>query len=841
MPTVINGIGTWYYGRERVHVLRGVCEFCRAVGDLTSYDTTEYFTVFYVPVIPLSKKRILRQCGRCNQHRVVKRRDWEAAKANDAAAVLEKLRANPDDRESILHALALAMNYQDQDLFDRVAETLASRRRDDAEVQALLGEGYTYFSRHQEAEAAYRQALLAGDSPEGRERLGLNLLKQGRPEDAEPCLAHCYGSAEGAGSLYWLVAAYQARGRHEDALRVIEAAFAKWPDLATDNDWQRLHKVSSKYRTSSKRIEAPLLGAPKSGGYREGGWQSKVPRYVFPALVLAGLLAYLGTALYQGQERAVYLVNGSPATYVVAVNGVEHSVVPGRPSPIVLPEGAVTVALRTPGLPAEEQTCRIETPFWTRPFGSRTFVLNPDRVAVLVREVATYGDPPGRPNEPDQELTGQLLHEFRGLDYVFAPFPQQIKAEGGGQHKKYRLGLLDVPDAESRLRVASEGRTLPELQDYAERWLAFQPDDATTLLWLSTQLDPSAAVSFLKPRLADRPLRAEWHRAYQVVVERGEPDRDLVPEYRALVEATGRAPDAVYLLARLCPHDECLKLLDEAARGKPPSHLAENALGFHALAEGRFAEVIAWCRKAVTGTPGNPLFEQQYEQALWAVRAYDPLLRLSEVKLAKHPDAQGERIRQANVLLAKGDRAGGQRKLDEMLTALGSPPELRKALTDAFALRAALTKRDVAAYLHLTDGNEHLDPFFPALLRNQPRAAAEGLREPKQAAEAARFGLLYLCAQRNGVAELADESFGNYLAALRRGGREDRAFAELLAGAGPTAARVRLLGMDVGAKRVAVAVAIRKFPKLGPELIPLARRLNFDFDVEGLCLAQELR
>jgi len=98
------------------------------------------------------------------------------------------------------------MNYQDQGLFDRVAETLASRRRDDAEVQTLLGEGYAYFSRYGEAEAAYRQALLAADSPEGRERLGLNLLKQGRPEDAEPCLVHCYASAEGLGSLYWLVA-----------------------------------------------------------------------------------------------------------------------------------------------------------------------------------------------------------------------------------------------------------------------------------------------------------------------------------------------------------------------------------------------------------------------------------------------------------------------------------------------------------------------------------------------------------------------------------------------------------------------------------------------------------
>jgi tetratricopeptide (TPR) repeat protein len=297
MPTVINGIGTWYYGRERVHTLRGVCEFCQGVGDLTSYDTTLYFTFLYIPVIPLAKKRILQQCGGCQKHRVVKHKDWEAAKAKDSAAVLEKLQANPDDREAVLRALDLAMSYQDQRLFDGVAETLASGHQNDAGVQTLLGQGYGYFSRHAEAEAAYRRALVAGDSPEGRERLGLNLLKQGRPDDAEPCLAHCYESPDGIGTLYWLVVAYQAQGRHEDALRVIEAASARWPDLAADDDWRKLHKTSSKYRTSGKRVAAPLLGAPKAAGYREGGWWAKLPRYIFPALLLAGFLAYVGGAV----------------------------------------------------------------------------------------------------------------------------------------------------------------------------------------------------------------------------------------------------------------------------------------------------------------------------------------------------------------------------------------------------------------------------------------------------------------------------------------------------------------------------------------------------------------
>jgi Flp pilus assembly protein TadD len=841
MPTVINGIGTWYYGRDRIHTLRGVCEHCRAAGDLTSYDTTMYFTVAYIPVIPLGKKRILRKCNRCSKHRVLNLSAWEAAKAKDSAAVLEKLRADPEDREAVMHALTLATSYQDQGLFDRTAQTLASHRQDDAAVQSLLGQGYEYFSRFDEAEAAYRLALRAADSPEGREQLGMNLLKQGRPEDAEPCLAHCFDAADGSRTICWLVMAYQAQGRHDDALRVIDAAFAKWPRLADASDWRKLQQTSTKYRTTAKRIAAPLLAGPSAAGYREGGWGVKAPRYVLPGLVVAGVLAYVGTALYLGQSRTVHLLSGAPAPYAATINGAEHTLQPGRPTPIQLAEGDVTVNVRPPGLPAEEQISRIETPFWSRPIASHTFVLNPDRVAVLIREATIYSAQPVPFNEPEQISTGQLLQDFRDIDYVFAPFPHNITVKGAGRQQKNRIDLFPVPDAAVRLRVASEGRTLPEVQEYAKRWLAFQPDDGTVLLWLVTQLDPAAAVAFLTPRLADRPVRTEWHRAYQVVIERSEPDRDLIPEYRTLVAATGRSPDAVYLLARLCQRDECLKLLTEAAGATPPSHLAENALGYHALAEGRFDDAVGWCRKAVTGSPGQLLFDHQFEQALWAARAYDELLRQSEAKLAANPDAAVELYQQAKVLVARGDRARGQSKLNELVARIKTAPGGQPApISAAFDQWKALVKRDAAAYLRATQSAEQPDAFVQALLRNQPQAAAASLRDPAGQNEAARFGLLYLCAQRNGTAAVADEAFANYVAALRHAGREGRLTADLLTGAGPTAEQLKVLAMEVSGKRVAVAVAIRRFPNLRAELAPFAARLNFDFDAEGLCLAKEL-
>ncbi len=48
-----------YYGKSNVFVTRALCSSCGAPGELTSYDTTLYVTVVYVPIIPLGRKRVI--------------------------------------------------------------------------------------------------------------------------------------------------------------------------------------------------------------------------------------------------------------------------------------------------------------------------------------------------------------------------------------------------------------------------------------------------------------------------------------------------------------------------------------------------------------------------------------------------------------------------------------------------------------------------------------------------------------------------------------------------------------------------------------------------------------
>src|SRR5262249_45433403 len=147
-----------------------------------------YFVVFFIPVAPLGSKRILEQCPSCQKHRLLSLKKWEEAKAKDIARLLQLLEENPNDTETVRQAIAVSTGYQDEGLFTQWSSGLAEHSLADPVVQADLGAADSYFARWPEAEAAFRKSLAARDTPEVRGQLGFALLKQDRPEEAEPHL-----------------------------------------------------------------------------------------------------------------------------------------------------------------------------------------------------------------------------------------------------------------------------------------------------------------------------------------------------------------------------------------------------------------------------------------------------------------------------------------------------------------------------------------------------------------------------------------------------------------------------------------------------------------------------
>jgi tetratricopeptide (TPR) repeat protein len=836
MPHTINGIGTWYYGKRRIHTVKDACEFCGKLTSLESYDTTLYFVVVMVPIIPLGQKRILQQCASCQRHRVVNLAQWEAGKALRCEQVLEKLKNDPEDREAITEAINVAVGYQDEPLFDSIVERLAGDRATDAQIQMTLGNGYAYFARWPLAEECYRAALAVEDTDNVREQLAWALLKQDRPDEARPYLEHVLSQkkADMAGSIYYLVKGYQAQGRHEEALELMDErdeAFPQWVNL---KEYQVQRKTSVRYRNSGKKVASSFLTQGKTG-YREGNWTSRAPRWIALLVVVAILGVYIGSAIWIGQSQRVFLVNGTNEQYAVVVQGTEYVLPRSSVTTIHIAEGEVPVGFPDTKLKLEPFQTRIETNFWGRPFRDRAFIINPDQSAIVMEEEAYYAKAnPPQPGPPTVHF-GRDFYNLPGADYEFVDFPANLTVKGQTQVRKTRVGLMPVAAQEFRLRML-EGLEQSEQIKICRKLLQLDPYATVFLHWLSARLPQQEMMEFLETRLNDVPILVEWHRVFQTLMERTQPQTDLRPRYRQLLADNAGNPDALYLLGRVEPDlDESEKIYRQAAAKKPPSGYALSGIGYRALSEGKFGEAKTWFEKASPVLRDKTVNEQFHREALLANGDYDLLQEKLQREAMQPGIGLAATIQLIRVYAIRGDKINAQQKITEAmgLVSFAEQGQTKKTLEAI----VCCCQKDVAGYL--TRANA-LGSFEANFLRGEYQKA--GNQPPSQSEDLIDFhGLMYLAGVRTGSKELTDVHWTALLAELNKGARDERRFGELLSGQKQlTKGLAQKLPIQPTNKRVLLAVLAQRHPEQADELLKLAKRLNYQRDAVSLCLSKFL-
>jgi tetratricopeptide (TPR) repeat protein len=844
MPTVYNGIGTWYYGKDHLHSRKGTCSLCNRVCTLESYDTTLFFVVIFVPVIPLAKKRILEKCSACQRHRVMPLKQWEQAKAKDSAEVLKKLENNPNDRDAILHALSMATGYQDEPLFNQVAESLAADRKDDRAIQITLANGYVYFVRWPEAEQAYRTALALEDTEDVRESLAWTLLKQGRPEEALPFLGHILEKKkqESAGMVYHLIAGYQAEGRHQEALAIIDERDAAFPQLAGIKEYVAQRKTSERYKDTGKKIASPRLTDDKGAGYREGGWAARIPRLI-PLILLGGLLiAYFGSAWWIGQNRKVYLVNGTDKPYKVAINGYEHLLSARSATLVRIPEGEVIVEFRDDKAGIEPVKCELESNFWSRPFTSPTNVINPDQQAVIAEEQTIYSNNPQEANPPPTWHMGEKFIKFSSVDYPFEPFPQTLNAKSGQTITKKRVGLIQLPSHEERLLYLQMSADKPHQVEFAKHVLQWDPSQTVYLHWLASIADPDDALQIIEPKLEARPLLIEWHRAYQSLMEKTHPEVNLRERYARIAgELKGNA-DALYLQGRVQDSDERDKLYRQAANANPPCYFAHVGMGYIEMSEGRFPEAVQHLEVAEKNLPANALVHESYLESLLAAKEYKRLMAELDKQRSGETFSTLNQLQKMRAAAIKGDLAQAQVTLQQMVN-MHSPTDAMGRLNTQATLEMLLApcRDDEAGYLKVAAEHPEKATFESHLLQGKLTQAANA---PDKAlnSQLTHAALMYLFADRGGDKKLSQESWQNMIAELSKGDKDERRAAAM--GQDKQFFDAELMCRFVirpDEKRVILAAFAQKYPDKKKPLLDLVRKLDFQHDAVSLCLKKVLK
>ena len=327
------------------------------------------------------------------------------------------------------------------------------------------------------------------------------------------------------------------------------------------------------------------------------------------AVPLLALTCFCGGQSEQGEgPDVVYVVNGSPVPYAVSIDGEPgFMVTPGHPPGIPMAEGDHTFRIELPpgpNTPARNLPAgnfRMNGSFFGRPFSSTAFVLNPDGLGLVIREVHVWGNVSTAPSS--EVLPPSFFTEQPGVQHPFTTPPQQISTQSNGE---VRVGLAQETPAFTDALGWVFNNVGPEAgSEYALRYLAFDPDDQVALAVAAGVEDDAAFDAVVGPLLAERPVRVNAHRtAQRRRAFAGETDT-LVADYAARLAADPDNPDLLYLLGRV-KGPAGLADFERAIALDPRHPGAHLGRGFQRLVSGEVADALGDMEIAAAAD-GDPL------------------------------------------------------------------------------------------------------------------------------------------------------------------------------------------------------------------------------------------
>jgi hypothetical protein len=346
MPARINGIGTAYIGRRDLQVQHGVCESCQQPVELSSYETRLWFTVVFVPVIPLTRQQILNYCSRCTQHRVMPIDKWREVQSDAIGKAIANVDANPDSPDHAVdcHATMAACGKREEAA--QYAEAMASRFANNADVMMYLGGWFERIGQSQRADKCFDQALAANPKHPGAQRAAaIGLLQAGKPGEAEKMLAAIAPPSQyfEPSVFFMLAEAYQAAGDHASAARIFKMVVDAAPTAAKEK----------RFRKAVEKSEAAL------GQY--GSVLAPIPWFKRKAVLWSGLAAAVlavlfGLDRYFARNRELFVVNGLPTPITVRLDGGEPvKVSAAGKQTLAAAEGAHKITVVEPAALAREE------------------------------------------------------------------------------------------------------------------------------------------------------------------------------------------------------------------------------------------------------------------------------------------------------------------------------------------------------------------------------------------------------------------------------------------------------------------------------------------------------
>jgi tetratricopeptide (TPR) repeat protein len=674
MPTTVNGIGTTYFGKRNRRQFQGTCQHCHYQGQLENYETWLVVSVFFIPVLPLGKKQILNKCPKCTRHASIAYSAWLQAQKEAVEASAAELARNSHDPDAAIRMHATYDAYQLHDDAARFADAMMALYGDVARVQFYLAAWYERLGRKEQAEAAFDAAYRLEPANVLYQRaVAIGHIEHGRLEEAQRMLVSFKPpSPSFEPQLFFLLAnAFHAQGRDEQAMEQFKLLIDTRPDLLKDRS----------FRKAVRRTEK-ALGAESVVG-REPLYRS---RAVLVALAAAAvLLAFFGVHWYMHHHRNVYVVNGLPAPLNVKIDEATMVNVPAQGHALLaLAEGPHTALVQQPDVGLPRLDFELTSHWFTGTFSSPAYVIDPSRSAAVAYEEVSYA-PAGQNAPPGQHHwhVGEPFNTF-SVDYAFAPFPQQLQVKGNHPLRKSRIDQIPLTSMQVFMLLSTSPNAAEKILPWAETYLRLSPDDQMVLFaYLHTatkQRQLERCKEFLATRLAERPVRVDWHRAWQNLRREENDDDAVIKQYDDWLAADPGNSALLYLRGR-CDRDmqTALDYYERAMAADANNAYPRYAASIIWLGRGELKRAREAAEEAARLKPNDLQMKHSLNLVRFALGQYEELEQDLRGSLAAEPLA-----------------VANQEPLLSALVAQGKPDEAAKQV-DAFQQQAAAQAPQQAA------------------------------------------------------------------------------------------------------------------------------------------------
>jgi Flp pilus assembly protein TadD len=836
MPTRVNGIGTGYCGKGNLQSFDGVCEHCHRTTKLQNYETRLWFSIFFIPVIPLTRKQILNQCPICTWHRAVPFAEWERVRDSAVGDSAAKWDENRDDPDAAVEMHSTLVAFHKRAEAERLAALLLERFPDVAKVQFYLGCWFERIGKGSAADECFEKALeLDPASLPAKRAVAVGRIEQGRLSEARTLLADFeHPKAAFEPSLFYMLArAHQRRDEHQPALDLFRMLLHTSPGISGDKEFRKSVRQSEK-----------ALGVESSLVATDPFYRSTPFKLAAAALIVIAGVA--GTNFFIQKHRTVHVVNGLKVPIAVDVDGFARvEVAPHGEKPVSVGEGMhIATVAQPPGF-TEPVAFEVQAGWFERFFKSPVWIIDPTRSAAVVWESTVYRDraaqvAAGFDAGSLQWHIGQPFTTYPNVDYPFQEFPAELRLKDQREATKTRVTIADLKPYEAMNATAMQPGRQTDLLAFAESHLRVDPADSILLMIYSAMAGQAQQQNrcreFLATRLDERPVLIDWHRVYQEQCQSREHDVELFGRYDRYLAAEPENSSLLYLRGRIEEDDaQAADYYERSQQADPKNPYPWYAQGYRLRVSGDFAGARTALEEACRLRPDDPMMAQSLIDVRFALREFDELERELRGQLEKMPL-----------------NSGLQRELLETLVAAGKDDQARAA-HEAYAQRASQPPGDLfqlalKSKMQLDYLQDRFEDFLAEAreLRDAPTAAEtqfEGALELGQLENlAAPAGALSGRSSQRAMHELllsfawSDKQDQDRAAAAREravtalagGNRAERQAAEQLQqGAALPAGTAERLTLEPEVKAVVLIALAQACPEQKADLLAMAGKLNY--------------